>query len=367
MLAGPSRPAHAPDAHAMPSPAMSTEAPDLLSHGAKDDSRRTRRTYLVLCLATVSVAFAALALGHGDLRDPQLRDTLLSLRAVRIAAAFLTGAALAVGGVLVQGLFRNPLASPSVLGTTAGASLGGQLALLLFQVVLAGHAPGRLPPALLLPLGCLAGALLSLIVVLVIAERSGDLLVLLLAGFILSSLLLSIGDFIISLSQQTWDLGRAMVAFVLGGLNGTGVQQVVIATPLVLVAVLAAWLWGRPLDLMLSGEEEAASLGVDVAQVRLWTVIWASVLTGAAVSVGGNVGFVGLIVPHALRSFVGVEHRKLVPACAIAGGAFVVLCDLISRAVPSQSEIPLSVVTGLFGAPVFLSLLIRMSRGQAHV
>jgi iron complex transport system permease protein len=118
---------------------------------------------------------------------------------------------------------------------------------------------------------------------------------------------------------------------------------------------------------MLSGEEEAASLGVDVPAVRVWTVVWTSVLTGAAVSIGGNVGFVGLIVPHALRPFVGVEHRKLVPAAALAGGAFVVVCDVVSRALPTRSEVPLGVVTGLLGAPVFLSLLLRVARGEEHV
>ncbi len=331
------------------------------------DTQRGRRTYAALCAGVLAVGLCALALGHGDLGDRNLRDILLSLRAVRIAAAFLTGASLAVAGVLVQGLFRNPLASPSVLGTTAGASLGGQLALLSFQLLLAKDGAPSLQPSLVVPIGCLLGALLSLLVVLAIARRNGELLVLLLVGFILSSLLLSIGDFIISLSQESWELGRAMVAFVLGGLSGTGTQQVALATPLVACALVAAWLWGRPLDLMLSGEEEAASLGVDVPQLRLWTVIWASILTGAAVSIGGNVGFVGLVVPHALRGFVGVEHRKLVPACALAGGGFVVLCDLISRAVPAHSEVPLSVVTGLVGAPVFLSLLLRMTRGDGHV
>lgn len=325
---------------------------------------RTSLVYLVLLLLLLATVVAALTVGPASLEDPNLRATLLELRGARLSAAFLAGAALSVGGVAVQGLFRNPLASPSILGTTAGANLGGQMALIAFQLTVGVEV---LAPEVILPLGCLLGAVFALGVLLLFLRWNPDLLTLLLTGFILSSLFLSIGSFLTSLAQESWELGRAMVAWSLGSVGGVGARQVVLAVPLVVAGVTAIWMWGRTLDVMLSGEEEAVSLGVNVAATRRWIVIWVAVLTGAAVSLGGGVAFVGLIIPHVLRPIVGVEHQKLAPAAAILGGAFLVACDTVGRAIPAQSEVPLGVVTGLIGAPVFLLLLLRLQRGGAHV
>lgn len=320
---------------------------------------------LVLSLGVLG--YMAMHVGAGDLADAALRPTLLSLRGYRLAAAALVGAGLAIGGVFVQGLFRNPLASPSILGTTAGASLGGQLSILAYTVAI-GSTGGTLllVPQVMLPLGAMLGALLALGILLLVTRHQDDLVVLLLTGFILSAFFLAIGNFALSAAQDSWELGRAMVAFVLGGLGGTGHDTVMAALPLTLCGVGAAWYWGPPLDIMLSGEEEASALGVDVPQLRLWAIIWTAALTGAAVSLGGNIGFVGLIVPHGMRSLVGSTHRRLVPACALGGAAFVVACDVITRAVPARTELPLGVVTGLLGAPMFLYLLLRSRRGVAH-
>jgi iron complex transport system permease protein len=330
----------------------------------RSPTHRGKLVYPALIALLALAAAAALLLGQGDLADPRLRDALLDLRLSRLAAAFLTGASLAVSGVMVQGLFRNPLADPALLGTTAGASFGGQAAMMLYQLLLAG--PLSLSPLVFLPIGCLLGGLLALVILLAIARRHGDLVLLLLTGFILSSLFLGLGNFLMSMAQEKWELGRAMVAFVLGGLSGTSAAQVAMALPLALAGVVAAWLWGRPLDLLLSGEEESASLGVDVRAVRRWGVVWSATLTGAAVSLGGNVGFVGLIVPHGLRALLGSEHRRLVPAAALGGGAFVIACDVLARVVPARTELPLGVVTGLIGAPIFLVLLLRTWRAGEH-
>ena len=132
--------------------------------------------------------------------------------------------------------------------------------------------------------------------------------------------------------------------------------------PLTVFGCVAAWLWAPPLDLMLGGEEEAESLGVDTKEARRYCVAWTAVLSAGAVAVGGNVGFVGLIVPHALRAVLGTGHRRLVPAVAVGGGVFVVLCDVLARLSPGQGELPLGVVTGLIGAPVFLLLLAKETR-----
>jgi iron complex transport system permease protein len=315
-------------------------------------------------LAVAAVVAGALSLwtGHGSLDNANLRDVLLQLRTQRMLGAFLAGSALSVAGVLVQGLFRNPLASPSIIGTTAGASLGGRLALLGMQALLAQQATTQLPAELLVPLGCVLGALGSLGILLAVTKVRDDLVVVLLTGFLLSSFFINLGGFVTSLAQERWELSRAILSFALGDVSGVGPRQLMLATPLVGVGVLLAWTWSAPLDLMLTGEEEARSLGVDVATLRRWVIAWTAVLTAAAVAIGGNIGFVGLVVPHALRPLVGVRHHHLVPAAALAGGTFLVLCDIACRLIPGRTELPLGVVTGLVGAPAFLWLLLRHRR-----
>lgn len=322
--------------------------------------RRALATYAGLLLLGAAAAGVALLVGRGDLGDPVHGGTFLRLRAARAAAAFMAGAGLAVGGVLVQGLFRNPLASPSILGTTAGAALGGQLALVIGGASWA--VGGAVAPEMLLPLGCIGGALASLALLLAFVRRGAGILTLLLTGFVLSSLFLAMGSFLLSLAQENFELGRAVVAFSLGGVGGTGTAQVLLALPLVVGGSIAAWGWGGTLDVLLSGEDEAASLGVDVDQVRRWCVAWTALVTAGAVCLGGGVGFVGLVVPHALRPLVGVGHRRLVAASFLGGGAFLLLCDVGVRAAPTQSEVPLGVLTGLVGAPLFLFILRRLHR-----
>jgi len=318
-------------------------------------------TVLVALLAA-AVALS-LTIGAASLADPGLRGALLELRGLRTAAAALAGAALAVAGVLVQGLFRNSLASPSILGTTAGANLGGQLALFAHGA-LAGALPLWVAPEMALPLGCLAGAGVALALVLAFAGRGDDTVAILLAGFILSTLFASIGAFLQAQTQDSWLLGRAMLAFSLGGVDGKGLRHLALAAPLVIAGVVAAWAWGRHLDLLLSGEDEAAALGVEVASARRWILAWTAMLTAAAVALAGGIAFVGLVVPHALRPFTGVEHRRLVPAAALGGAAFLIVADAAARALPG-GEVPLGVVTGLVGAPLFLGILMRMRRELA--
>lgn len=322
---------------------------------------RRATVYITLTLLTALAFGLSLWVGAGDLSDAALRDVFLSLRGARALACMLAGSALGVAGVLVQGLFRNTLASPDLLGTTAGANLGGRLAILAFQPLLVASS-GTLSADVLLPLGCLVGAALSLALLLVFVRQDSDSVVLLLVGFILGSLFLSVASFVTSIAQESWEVGRAVVAFALGSVTGTSLRVIALCAPLVLMGTLMAFAWGRTLDVLLSGEEEAKTLGVDVRATRSWVVIWVSVLTAAAVTLAGSIAFVGLIVPHVLRPIVGSTHRSLVPAAALLGGAFAVLCDVAARSFPTRAEVPLGVITGLLGAPVFLWLLLRQRR-----
>lgn len=317
-----------------------------------------RRAVLIgVFSCALSAALIAWDLGIA-LRDlsSSLESTIRTLRAYRAVGALLSGAALSVAGALAQGLFRNPLASPSILGTTAGASLGGQVALLI---------PGLaavVRPELLLPIGATVGAVLSLVALLAILKRTGDLFLLLLSGFLFNSLFLALGSLLLSLVQDEWTAGRAVIRFSLGSLSGLGLPQLAFSAPLIGFAFAGCVLWTRPLDVLLSGEKEASSLGVDVPALRFWCVAWVSVLVAAAISLSGTLAFVGLVVPHVIRSLGVLSHRALIPASALFGGTFVLLCDLITRALSGTSEVPLGVMTALIGAPVFLLLLLRDRR-----
>ena len=316
------------------------------------------------CVLIVS-SVISLYVGRGDLGGAAgLADQFLALRFHRGAVAFLGGAALAVAGVMVQGLFRNPLASPSVLGTTAGASFGGELMLVLLYTGLGGNAPFGVLGELLTPVGCVIGALLSLAIVLGLAPLRASSVALLLTGFLLSSMFLSLSALLKSLIQEQWQLVRGMAVLSLGSVSGAGPKQLALASVLVCGATLPAWLWSRELDVLMSGEEEATSLGVDVPRVRFWTVVWAAFLTAGAVAVGASVAFVGLIVPHALRQLFGHAHRTLIPAAFVGGGVFLLWCDMLCRALPLRNEIPLSVVTALIGGPLFLRMLGKLERGS---
>ena len=319
-------------------------------------------TWIVLAIALGGAMALSMVVGDGDLSNPELRDTYLELRWWRLTNSMLAGSALALGGVLVQGLFRNPLASPSILGTTAGASLGGVLMLFLWNSYLLHQLPDWVPFELVLPVGCLVGAWAALLILLTVTGRRAGLVSVLLTGFILSSFFVAVGGLLLSLSQENWELGRAVVSFTLGGVEAKGASHVALATPIVLVSALVSLGWARHLDAMLAGEEEAASLGVDVHRVRRWVIVWTASLTGAAVAIGGNVSFVGLVVPHVLRPYVGVSHRALMPAAMVGGACFVAWADILTRVLPAQGQVPLGVVTGLIGAPVFLVLLARAAR-----
>jgi iron complex transport system permease protein len=319
----------------------------------------------LLGLVLIASVLVSLHAGRGELDNAELAARFWELRAYRGGVAFLGGAALAVAGVVVQGLFRNPLASPSVLGTTSGALFGGELVLVTLYGWFGGRTPFGMSAEMLMPLGCVLGALLSLVIVLGLAPLRASAVALLLTGFLLSSAFLSLSELLKSLVQEKWQLLRVLATLSLGSLSGAGPKQLALAGVLVCGAAAPIWLWAGELDVLSSGEEEAASLGVDVRRVRFWSVVWTAFLTAGAIAVGANAAFVGLIVPHGLRYVFGYAHRTLIPAAFLGGGTFLLWCDMLCRALPLRNELPLSVVTALIGTPIFLRMLARLERGSA--
>ncbi len=285
-----------------------------------------------------------------DNADAQI---LLIARLPRVAASVLVGGALAAAGVVLQALLRNPLATPFTLGVSAGASLGAML------VITTGLGLA-LGPLSSVPLASLVGAIVAAGIVYALATRPGHVMstsVLLLAGVTLNSLLSAL----ILLVQYFADMTRALqtMRWLLGDLDVASYDPILAALPMLAVAC-GAFLWlQRSLNLLALGEDHAAGRGLDVLRAQRLAFFSASLATGAAVSIGGPIGFVGIVVPHLVRLLVGADHRLVVPASLGFGAAFLVGCDFVSRTVIAPIELPVGIVTALIGGPFFLWLLIR--------
>jgi iron complex transport system permease protein len=330
--------------------------------------RWTRGTVLALALVLFAFTSALLGLwvGRGTALDVPMRDLFVTLRAYRIGVAFFAGGALAVSGAVIQGLVRNPLASPNILGTNAGALLGGKLALIITFIVLEGRAVTNVLPEMLVPVGCLVGAFAALGAVLSVNSLRASTISLVLTGFVLNGIFLSVGTFLTNLSQDYVELNRAMTTFQAGSLSGSGSRQLLLAATLSLAGFLPAFFWSRSLDVLLSGEEEAAALGVEVSRVRFWCVVWSALMAAGAVSVGAGVGFIDLITPHVVRRMIGPSHRYLLPASFVLGGSFLILCDALCRSIPLRQEVPLQVLVDMLGGPAFLWMLRRLGTERGH-
>ena len=289
--------------------------------------------------------------GTGSAPDRTTDAILWRLRAPRIVVAALVGACLALAGTLLQGLFRNVLAAPGVIGTTAGASFGAVLALSLGWAAWSVWA---------LPTAAMCAALGSLVIVTAVARTQGrtPVTTLLLAGVALTAFLSAINGWMLARSYSDFELARRIAYWILGGVADRGWQHAGLVAPALLLGLLAASRLAVDLDLMLQGEETAETLGVPVERSKRFVLIVAAILVGAAVSVAGVIGFVGLVVPHILRMLIGPSHRPLVWASAIGGAAFLVAADLFARSV-AASELQLGIVTSFVGAPFFLYLLTR--------
>lgn len=282
--------------------------------------------------------------------SPSHAAIVWSIRLPRVLVAGVVGFALAVCGAAMQGLFKNPLATPGITGVSSGASLGAALAIFLgWQAV----------SAWTVPMAAFVGALLAVVIVYMLATRNGktDTATLLLAGVAVSAFFSAV----LSGVYHFVDTGvlREIVYWLMGNLGGKQWDHLITVTPIVALGCLALFACAPDLNILTTGEEEARSLGVSVQRTKRLVLALVSVVTGAAISVAGLIGFVGLIVPHTMRLIIGPDHRWLMPASGLAGASFLILSDLIARTAFSPIELRTGIVTSFFGVPFFLGILFR--------
>ena len=306
----------------------------------------------------LSLGFGAVGVSPGRiwalLTDPgaaaSSEGTILwQLRLPRTLLAAGVGAALAVAGAGFQGLFRNPLADPFVIGASSGAAFGAAVAVLLgFDVAVRGLSP--------VPVAAFAGALgaVSLVYLLAGVGQTASAGALLLAGSALGTVLSAMVSFLMISGEQPW---LHLLNWMLGGFSGRSWLHCQVALPPLGLAMAGLWLLARPLDVLVGGDDAARSLGLSIGKARFAIVAVASLATAVSVSVAGVIGFVGLIAPHLARLLLGGGHRRLIPASALLGAILLVSADAVARSVLAPVEVPVGIVTALLGGPFFLFVL----------
>jgi iron complex transport system permease protein len=324
---------------------------------------KARRLGLAL-IATLLIVVSGVVLGPRGALSPIFSQNAVEARIMRdvrlprVTLAFVAGAALATAGMAFQALFRNGLATPYTLGVSAGASLGAAVYVHAGTATVVAGIPGE-------TFAALTGAALSTTLVYALARAATGFsaATLLLAGVAVSFLCTSV----ILAIQYVGDVTTAfrIGRWLLGGLEVVGFSSVWQVLPFAALGIAVLLLISRELDQLVAGEEAAASRGVSVATVKRLIFIAASLMVGGVVATCGPIGFVGLIVPHVGRLFLGPGHRALGPFCVLAGGAFLVACDAVARTVVAPIEIPVGIVTALIGGPFFLALLVRHTRQTA--
>ncbi len=306
------------------------------------------------CLGAVPIPLrnvaATLLGGHALTSDQNL--ILLNIRLPRILAAIMAGSALSVSGLLFQGLFRNPLADPYVIGSSGGAVLGAAVGIFLFpQLSIAGFSATAF-------LGVL-GAICSISLVYALASVNGrtPVVALLLAGFAVSTML-SYCSYFLEIMDHDFGTGlRVLTSWLRGTMAQPTWPQIAVMACMVLVGMGASLPLTRKLNTLALGEEYAAHLGLHLQQTRIAVIVVGSLLTAVAVALGGLISFVGLIVPHMMRMILGPDHVRLLPATALAGGIFLLVADTAARTMIAPSELPVGVLTAFIGGPFFLYLL----------
>lgn len=342
--------------------------------------RRAARSVLTV-LALLLAAVALLALGHGAYRitlvdvlrilaaalpgvdlevDAQQAAVLNNIRAPRVLLAVLTGAGLAVAGALMQGLFRNPLADPSLIGVSAGAALAAATVIVFGATLLPGVViGGSWAAAFALPLAAFGGSLAVTALVYRIGQSQGvlSLHITLLAGIAVNAMAMA-GVGLLTYIASDEQL-RTLTFWNLGSLAGGNWTALAVVGPLVVVALMAAARLAQPLNALAMGEARADHLGVDVARTKRQVVVFAALATGALVAVTGVIGFIGLVAPHLVRLMCGPDHRVVLPGAALLGAVLVLMADLAARTVVVPAELPIGILTAALGAPFFLALLLR--------
>jgi len=288
---------------------------------------------------------------------PQDEVILFDLRLPRVIAAALVGMALATAGTLFQGLLRNPLADPYIIGTSGGASLGAVVGILI-------STPLSVLGFGVVPLAAFGGALGATALVYQLARVGGrtSVVSLLLAGFAVSAVL-DYGVSFLLIVNDTLQLNLPRIyAWLLGGVSVSSWTQLAVVGPIIVLVSFASFGLGRSINAFSLGEDAAERLGIAVEREKLLIVVAGSLLTGAAVTVSGLIGFIGLVVPHVMRLLGGPDNRVLLPTSALAGASFLVVADLLARTVLSPSELPVGILTAFLGGPYFLYLLRRSRR-----
>jgi len=291
------------------------------------------------------LSIIAQQLTHAPAASSAEATIVWDFRLARALLAVCIGAGLAVAGATYQSLFRNPLADPFIIGASGGASLGAALAIIT-----------GVGPVMLL---AFAGAVAAVILVYAIAESSGgrsSTVHLVLAGAALSTLLSSAVSLLMFLYDRNL---HEIFAWLMGGLGGRSWPHLYSTAPVILIGSMGLWTLARPLDALTCGEEAAQSLGLDIRRARVLIVGLSALVTAAAVSTSGIIGFVGLLAPHAARMLVGGAHQRLIPTSALIGGLLLLLADDLARTVAAPVELPIGILMSLLGAPFFLWLLRR--------
>lgn len=319
---------------------------------------------LALCVGTVSIpiekitallfsaAFESSALQPDD---AWIHTVIMDVRLPRVLVAIVVGGSLALAGTILQALFSNPLASPSILGVSSGAAVGAVIAIFL-----------GLSSALVwaLPLFAFVGAGLTLSLVFFVASYKGTLSTtnLLLAGIAVGALNASLIALFTAVSFNNFEVSRLILYWTMGGLEARLWIHVMLLLPIVFVSLGVILYCPRVLDLLVLGEVDAYAVGVDTHRMRLILLMMTAVLIGGAVSVSGGIGFVGLVIPHMMRLLVGPGHRFLLPLSFVGGAFFLLLADWLLRVSLGDQVIPLGVFTSMIGGPFFLYLLMRSRR-----
>lgn len=291
------------------------------------------------------------SLTGSDQIDPMVSSIIWQIRLPRVLLAALVGAALSLGGLVFQALMRNPLAEPYILGISGGSAVGAIIGIL--------GGLSRFPGV---SLASFAGSMITLGLILLMAYGQSLLKKesILLSGVMINAFCSAVIMFLVSMTQDS-RLHNIMF-WLMGDLSLSDLNQIgILSACLVPCFVVIFWL-SHPMNLLLMGEELARTMGVNIRMVTLTLLMTTSFMVSATVSHCGLLGFVGLVMPHLLRLLMGPDHRVLVPACLLGGGAYMVLCDLLARALPEQGEMPAGVITAMIGAPLFIILMKKTKR-----